>query len=189
MIQKVLQVILSFVLLAWIPSGHAGMNEDLRDGQHILMMRHADAPGFGDPEGYRLGDCTTQRNLGALGQRQAKRIGQWLSDNGVDSAKVLSSPWCRCVDTAKLLEKGSVQTVAALGSFFDKIDLAQKQTRDLQDLIRTTRSQNPYTPLILVTHQVNIQAFTGQSLQSGDMLMVRVNHQGQYQSHQLLSGP
>lgn len=179
----------SILVLFFSPCCYATLNEALQDGQHILMMRHADAPGVGDPEGYRLGDCTTQRNLGALGKRQAKRIGQWLSDNGVDSAKVLSSPWCRCVDTAKLLEKGSVQTVAALGSFFDKIDLAQKQTRDLQDLIRTTRSQDPYTPLILVTHQVNIQAFTGQSLQSGDMLLVRVNHQGQYQSHQLLSGP
>jgi phosphohistidine phosphatase SixA len=189
MMPKIVQAILSIFILAWMAPGHAGLNDDLRDGWHVLMMRHADAPGYGDPEGYRLDDCTTQRNLGATGKREAKRMGQWLSEKGIDSAKVLSSPWCRCVDTAKLLDKGSVQTVAALGSFFDKIDLAQKQTRDLQDLIRTTRSQDPYTPLILVTHQVNIQAFTGQSLQSGNMLLVRVNHQGQYQSHQLLSGP
>lgn len=183
---KVLRSILSIFLLALIAPVQAGLIDELRDGRHVLMMRHADAPGYGDPEGYRLDDCSTQRNLGAAGIRQAKRIGQWLSEKGVDSAKVLSSPWCRCVDTAKLLNKGSVQTAAALGSFFDKMDLAQTQTRGLEDLIRSTRTEAPRLPLILVTHQVNIQAFTGQSVQSADLVLVRVNDQGQYQSHQLL---
>lgn len=62
----------SILVLFFSPCCYATLNEALQDGQHILMMRHADAPGVGDPEGYRLGDCTTQRNLGALGQRQAK---------------------------------------------------------------------------------------------------------------------
>ena len=189
MMLKIVQAILSILLLIWMAPGHAGLNDDLRDGRHVLMMRHADAPGFGDPEGYRLDDCATQRNLGALGKQQAKGMGQWLSEKGVDSARVFSSPWCRCIDTARLLDKGSVQTVAALGSFFDKMDLAQIQTRNLEGLIRSARSEAPRVPLILVTHQVNIQAFTGESVPSGGMVLVRVNHLGQYQSHQLLRGP
>jgi phosphohistidine phosphatase SixA len=167
----------------------ADLNQALHDNQHVLMMRHADAPGFGDPDGYRLGDCATQRNLGLSGKKQARRIGQWLAEQGIRSAIVLSSPWCRCVDTAKLLDKGSVQTAAALGSFFDKTDMAQEQTRELQALIRSTRLEAPRTPLILVTHQVNIQAFTGQHVPSGGMVLVKVNDAGQYQSHQLLNAP
>ena len=84
---------------------NANLATDLQDGQHVLLMRHADAPGYGDPAGYQLNNCSTQRNLGDKGRKQAVLIGEWLSSQGVKSAKVLSSPWCRCLDTTKLLNK------------------------------------------------------------------------------------
>ena len=76
----------------------AGLAQDLMDGQHVLLMRHADAPGYGDPAGYVIGQCATQRNLGDAGKKQAKTIGAWLSQQGVASAHVFSSPWCRCLE-------------------------------------------------------------------------------------------
>jgi len=98
-------------------SAQANLASDLSDGRHVLLMRHADAPGYGDPAGYQLNNCSTQRNLGEKGRKQAAVIGEWLSSQGISSAKVLSSPWCRCLDTAKLLNKGAVTTSSALGSF------------------------------------------------------------------------
>lgn len=161
----------------------------LQDGQHILLMRHADAPGFGDPPNYQLNDCNTQRNLGDLGRKQAKEIGHWLSKQGISQAEVFSSPWCRCIDTARLLKKGNVTIEPALGSFFDNSSQADVQTKNLIKLIAKVRQKNPHTPIIMVTHQVNIGAFTGQSVASGEMILVKVDPQGRYLGHQLYPSP
>lgn len=167
----------------------ANFENDLRDGHHVLLMRHADAPGYGDPTGYQLGNCATQRNLGEKGRKQAVLIGEWLSAQGIDSAKVISSPWCRCQDTARLLNKGPVSLSAALGSFFDDMGLAKQRTRELEKLIQTELKSNPRMPLILVTHHVNIQAFTGNNVNQGDMVLVRVDQNGKYLSQQLFPSP
>ena len=80
----------------------------LRAGRHVALMRHADAPGgVGDPPGFRLDDCATQRNLSARGRADAVRIGARLKSEGIAFEKILSSPWCRCIDTATLLELGT----------------------------------------------------------------------------------
>ena len=79
----------------------------LRAGGHVALMRHADAPGgVGDPPGFRIEDCATQRNLSAKGRADAKRIGARLKSEGIAVEKILASPWCRCIDTATLLELG-----------------------------------------------------------------------------------
>ena len=150
----------------------ANLASSLSDGQHVLLMRHADAPGYGDPAGYQLDKCSTQRNLGDRGKKQAILIGQWLSNQGITSAKVLSSPWCRCIDTAKLLNKGQVTIAPALGSFFDDMSMEKEQTRNLEKLIQAQLNENPKKPIILVTHHVNIQAFTGKVVNVGDVLPV-----------------
>ena len=106
------------ITLCFSTAALANLAGPMTDGQHILLMRHADAPGFSDPAGYRLDQCSTQRNLGEFGKKQAERTGQWLSQQGIESAKVFSSPWCRCVDTATLLNKGPVVIDKSLGSFF-----------------------------------------------------------------------
>ena len=183
------RLLLRCFLLAASQFTHAGLKEDLETGSYVLMMRHADAPGYSDPDGYNLNDCSTQRNLGATGKTQAKMIGQWLTTQGIESAQVFSSPWCRCKDTAALLNKGTVQVEVGLGSFFENRGSRQEQTRLTQNKIAQLLKVSPRKPVIMVTHQVNIQAFAGQSLSSGSMVLVKVNQSGQYVSHQLINHP
>ena len=168
---------------------NANLVSDLNDGQHVLLMRHADAPGYGDPKGYQLEKCSTQRNLGDYGKKQAGLIGEWLKNQGIASANVISSPWCRCIDTAKLMNIGTLQISPALGSFFDDMSLERQQTKELEKLIQTTLNSNSKAPLILVTHHVNILAYTGKVVNVGDMVLVKVNQNGQYLSHQIYPSP
>ncbi len=166
----------------------ANLAGPMTDGQHILLMRHADAPGFSDPAGHRLDQCSTQRNLGEFGKKQAERTGQWLSQQGIESAKVFSSPWCRCIDTATLLKKGSVTIDPALGSFFENMGQANQKTEALRQLVQKSLKQFPKTPIIMVSHHVNIEAFTGVVLGSGDMVLVKIGPNGKPISHQVLPG-
>jgi phosphohistidine phosphatase SixA len=161
----------------------------LQDGTHVLLMRHADAPGYGDPKNYQISQCSTQRNLGESGRKQAKSIGDWLSKQGIQEVKVYSSPWCRCLDTATLLNKGPVKKEASLGSFFDDMSQAKSQTNDLEKLIAAERKQFPNTPIIMVTHHVNIQSYVGVVVNSGDMVLVKVNSSGKPVSFKLYPSP
>jgi hypothetical protein len=91
----------------------------LRQGDHVALMRHAKAPrGAGEPPGFRLDDCSTQRNLSPKGRADAQAVGQRLRAKGVAVAKLLNSPWCRCVDTARLLDLGPVEIEPTFGSAF-----------------------------------------------------------------------
>lgn len=186
---KVILKVLLIAFLSTVLPVKAALIDLLQDGQHVLLMRHADAPGFGDPAGYTLSQCSTQRNLGADGKRQAKVIGEWLVLQGIKEAKLFSSPWCRCLDTASLMNKGPIVIEPALGSFFDDMSLEKKQTQALQTFIQNTVVKNPKTPLILVTHHVNIQAFTGKIVNVGDMVLVKVNKNGQHLSHTIIQSP
>ena len=167
----------------------ASLVADLQDGQHILLMRHADAPGYGDPAGYVISQCSTQRNLGDYGKRQAKAIGIWLANQGIQKAEVFSSPWCRCLDTANLLNKGPVKIEQSLGSFFDNMNLEKRQTKALETIIKNELAKQSKTPLILVTHHVNIEAYTGIVVGVGDMVLVKVNKNGEYLSHTIYLSP
>ena len=166
-------------IFAW-PAQSSPLLNALTDGQHVLMIRHADAPGFSDPAGFKLGECSTQRNLGERGRKQAKELGVWLKKQGIESAVVLSSAWCRCVDTAKLLALGSVTTVPELGSFFQSMTDSGPQTTALKALLaKRLKAPAPRTPMILVTHQVNISAFTGTSVGQGELLLVKIGPNGE----------
>ena len=167
----------------------ATLTNDLQDGQHVLLMRHADAPGYGDPAGYVIGQCATQRNLGEYGKKQAKAIGVWLAKQGIQKSDVFSSPWCRCIDTANLLNKGPTKIESSLGSFFDNMSLEKGQTKELEAFIKSELSKQSKVPLILVTHHVNIQAYTGKVVGVGDMVLVRVNKNGEYLSHIIYPSP
>jgi phosphohistidine phosphatase SixA len=167
----------------------ASLANDLQDGQHVLLMRHADAPGFGDPAGYVISQCSTQRNLGDYGRQQARVIGAWLSNQGIVRAEVFSSPWCRCLDTASLLNKGPVKITPSLGSFFDDMSLEKNQTKALEAFIKNELAKQSRAPLILVTHHVNIQAYTGKVVGVGDMVLVKVNKNGEYLSHTIYPSP
>lgn len=148
----------------------AAMWAGLKEGRHVALIRHAEAPGVGDPPGFRLGDCNTQRNLSAQGRRQAERVGALFRRNGVERATVYSSQWCRCLDTASGLDLGPVIPQPALNSFFDNGSTENVQTEQLRQLIR----QRPAgLALVLVTHQVNITALTGVVPASGEIVMLR----------------
>ena len=177
------------LLVAGAQPASARLLEDLTDGQHVLLMRHADAPGIGDPVGYKLDQCATQRNLGETGRQQAALIGRWLTAQGVMSPKIFSSVWCRCTDTGRLMALGAVTVEPSLNSFFDDMSLAKPQTAALQKFIAASLQAHPKQPLILVTHHVNIEAFTGRVVAVGDMVLVRVNTMGSPLSHQLFSSP
>ena len=94
--------------------------ERLQEPGAVLLIRHALAPGVGDPDGFRLDDCATQRNLSDEGRRQARAIGDWLRARGIGQAHVYSSQWCRCLETAALLDLGPVTELPALNSFFER---------------------------------------------------------------------
>jgi phosphohistidine phosphatase SixA len=167
----------------------ASLVSDLQDGQHVLLMRHADAPGYGDPAGYVISQCSTQRNLGDYGKRQAKAIGIWLANQEIQKAEVFSSPWCRCLDTANLLNKGPIKIEPSLGSFFDNMSLEKRQTKALEIFIKNKLAKQSKTPLILVTHHVNIQAYTRKVVGVGDMVLVKVGKNGEYLSHTIYLSP
>ena len=188
-ITKFIRLMTPFVFCLSPLLANANLATNLGDGQHVLLMRHADAPGYGDPAGYQLDQCSTQRNLGDYGKKQAALIGVWLKNQGIKSANVMSSPWCRCIDTAKLLNLGPVKISPALGSFFDDMSQEKRQTKELEKLIQAQLNENGKTPLILVTHHVNIQAYTGKVVNVGDMVLVKVNKNGQYLSQQLYPSP
>ena len=187
--QIITTIIFLLNLFCFVEQASASLENDLQNGEHVLLMRHADAPGYGDPAGYVISQCSTQRNLGDYGKRQAKAIGAWLSKEGIQKAEVFSSPWCRCLDTANLLNKGPVKIEPSLGSFFDEMSLETKQTKALRSFIKNELAKQAKVPLILVTHHVNIQAYTGQVLGVGDMVLVKVNKNGEYLSHMTYLSP
>ncbi len=150
----------------------------LRSDRYVLLMRHAYAPGVGDPTGYSLHRCETQRNLNPQGLVQAEGIGQWLRSQGVLSAQVYSSIWCRCQQTAERLKYGPVTIEPALASFFDQPQQASPQTRALEQLIARKLIDKGDRALILVTHHVNIEAYMGRAIGSGDMVLAQVTPQG-----------
>jgi phosphohistidine phosphatase SixA len=139
---------------------------------YVVLLRHALAPGTGDPANFQLGDCTTQRNLSEAGRQQASAIGQAFRQRGVTVDRVLSSQWCRCLETAELLELGPVEPFAPLNSFFQDRRTADSQTADVEAYLR---QQPPQGVMVMVTHQVNITALTGIVAPSGQGVVVAVD--------------
>ena len=188
-IQTIFTLSLAVSGLIFSQQVNAVLVDDLKDGQHVLLMRHADAPGFGDPPGYVISQCSSQRNLGEYGKKQAKAIGIWLTSQGIQKADVFSSPWCRCLDTANLLNKGPVKIEPSLASFFDNMSLEKRQTKELERFIKSELAKQSKQPLILVTHHVNIEAYTGKVLGVGDMILVKINKDGEHLSHTIYPSP
>jgi phosphohistidine phosphatase SixA len=142
----------------------------LAEPGHIAIMRHALAPGTGDPASFTLGDCSTQRNLSEAGRRQARRTGDFLRSVGVEQARVFTSQWCRCLDTAELLDLGPVEELPALNSFFEARSRGSEQTQALRDRIAGTDLSQP---VVMVTHQVNITSLTSVFPSSGEIVVLR----------------
>jgi len=132
-------------------------------GGHVALIRHGNAPdpslgAGGDPPGFRIGDCRTQRNLDETGRGEAKALGEAFRSHGVRVDRIQSSPWCRCMETAQLMAVGPVETSSALAPSTDKNPNAPAALRALQETISNWRG--PGT-LVLVTHGFTVRALTG----------------------------
>jgi len=141
----------------------------LREGRALLILRHANAPGLGDPPGFRLSDCSTQRNLDERGRAQAQRWGALLRDRGLAEVRLLSSRWCRALETAEQMALGPVEPLPALDSFFASPASEGRQTIELREVLA---GLEPGEVAVLVSHQVNITALTGIFPQSGEGLIL-----------------
>ncbi|MGB0722853.1 MAG: histidine phosphatase family protein [Gammaproteobacteria bacterium] len=141
----------------------------LRGGGHVALIRHAKAPGMGDPDNFDVDDCATQRNLDQTGRDQARAIGDLFRSHGIASAEVHSSRWCRCLETARLMDLGPVSERPVLNSFFQDFARREPQTRALGQWLAAHALEKP---LVLVTHQVNITAFSGVYPASGEIVIM-----------------
>jgi phosphohistidine phosphatase SixA len=142
----------------------------LKDGA-IVLFRHANAPGGGDPPGMRIGDCATQRNLDQTGRAQARRIGAVFRAKGIPAGRVLTSQWCRATDTAELAFPGRSEDAPPFNSFFDDRRKGPAQTAAARRLLLSWAGPGA---LVVTTHQVNISALTGLTTGSGEGVVLRV---------------
>jgi len=176
-------------LLACAFSHASDLSDKLQSPDYVLLMRHTRAPGIGDPANYVLDDCKTQRNLSAEGRQQALRIGDWLKKQNIQTADVQSSAWCRCKNTAELLNFHGFEVEPSLASFFDEMQKANERTQALQQFISKKLKTKGDKALILVTHHVNIHAFMGENIASGEMVLAKVDSNGKMTSYKVIPRP
>ena len=153
-------------LVAGLPA--AADNAARFDGT-VLFLRHALAPGIGDPDNFSIKDCRTQRNLDETGRAQARAIGAKLADADIKFSAIYSSYWCRCLETAQLLDLGAVTPFDGLNSFFQN---HAPRDATLTKLRQKLTSLSPSAPAsLMVTHAVTIRAITGLSVAPGGVVV------------------
>lgn len=141
----------------------------LQSGGQVVLVRHAvTEPGVGDPPGFRLDACGTQRNLSDTGRADARRLGDVLRKRRVPVARVLSSPWCRCLETARLAFGREAEVERSLGNLFGRRELEAAQVAELRKLVRRPEGGN----LFMVTHGSTTYALTGESPGTGEMVVL-----------------
>lgn len=185
-IRTPLLLLITLVSVAAAPAARSQGTEEeawqaLRQGGAIAVMRHAIAPGTGDPEGFRLADCSTQRNLSQEGRDQARAIGKAFRDHSIAVTAVYSSQWCRSLETAKLLGVGEVEPLPALNSFYEAPEQKEPQMATLRQWL-DEEIAGPVAgrggggapgAIVLVTHQVVVSALTGVYPRSGETVVAR----------------
>ena len=135
---------------------------------NIIFLRHALAPGVGDPLAFIKEDCSTQRNLNNEGRLQARLIGDYLRQSNIKFSEILTSEWCRCIDTAKELDIGKWKTFSGLNSFFQGHEKKYLVVNKLRKKIKSLKSSDF---VLFVTHQVVITEITGEVPRSGEMVL------------------
>ena len=143
--------------------------KSLKEGKKLVFIRHAIAPGNGDPNNFDINDCSTQRNLDKNGIAQSKKIGLFFKNNKIKIDKVLSSQWCRCKDTAKYAFK-NFETFDALNSFYDE-KFAENETKQIKDLKNYIKNWNSDKNLVLITHFVVISSILNTGSSSGEIII------------------
>ena len=143
--------------------------EILKKENNIIFIRHAIAPGNGDPPNFDISDCSTQRNLSKDGELQALKIGNFFKKNDIKFTKVLSSEWCRCKDTAKIAF-GNYETKNFLNSFYDE-RFSENKDKQVSDFQKFIRNWNKSGNLVLVTHYVVISEILNIATSSGEIVI------------------
>lgn len=168
-------LILITLVFVCVPQVRADAIADAaRNGGVALLMRHATAPGTFDPDGFKIDDCPTQRNLSPAGREEARRIGAHLKARGLAPGEVLTSQWCRCRDTA-MLAFGTARDWPALNSFISNREREAQQVAEI--LERLARMKPGDKPLALVTHQVIVTGVSGVYPESGEVVVVTAARQ------------
>jgi phosphohistidine phosphatase SixA len=180
--------LLGLVVALWTPSP-APANEPLwsllKNGGQVVLMRHTvTTPGAGDPPGMRIDDCNTQRNLIEEGRQHARQIGDAFRARGVTVDRVLSSPWCRCIETARLAF-GKAEVWQPLANLFGRSENEATQISELRAFVSQRREGN----VVLVSHGSTIAALTGVSLGTGEMVIVSPQGVGKFAVTGRLSVP
>lgn len=158
----------------------------LKKGGQLVLVRHAATePGVGDPPGFSLHDCKTQRNLSAEGRKEAQRLGAAFRARGVPVARVLASPWCRCQETAKLAF-GGARSDGTLANLFGRSENAERQKAAFRKLAATPPAEGN---LVLVTHGSTVAAFTGISPGTSELVVVTPGADGYRVAGRLSAGP
>lgn len=150
----------------------------LKGGGQVVLMRHAvTTPGVGDPDGMVLADCSTQRNLSDEGRAHARQVGEAMRARGVPVAQLISSPWCRCLETARLAFGKEPEVSQALSNLFGRTDPQGRQVAQL----RVLASRKPVSGnVVMVTHGSTISAITGISPATGEMVVVTPQGDGKF---------
>jgi phosphohistidine phosphatase SixA len=166
---RLLLALLAFMALVSSQARADAIADALRAGGVAVLMRHATAPGNFDPPGFKLDDCSTQRNLSAEGRDEARRIGAHLKRLGLEPGEVLTSQWCRCRETATLAF-GAARDWPALNSFLRARESEASQVVEITARIAAIKPGD--RPLVLVTHQVIVSAVAGVHPRSGEAVVV-----------------
>ena len=164
---------LFFVLIFNTSYANTKVINSLHAGGKLVFIRHALAPGSGDPENFNIKDCLTQRNLSLAGVAQAKRIGQFFKDNNIPIDQVFSSEWCRCKDTAKNAF-GNYKTFKALNSYFSSRFLKNRDNQ-MKDLKAFAKNWDSKKNIVFVTHYVLISEIFNENVNSGTIIVADRN--------------
>ncbi len=157
----------------------------LKSGGQVVLMRHAiTTPGAGDPAGMRIDDCSTQRNLTDEGRQHARRNGDAFRARGITVDRVLTSPWCRCIESARLAF-GKAEVWQPLANLFGRSENEAKQVAELRAFVSQRRAGN----VVLVSHGSTIAALTGVSLGTGEMVVVSPQGEGKFNVNGRLAAP
>ena len=169
-LQKLLTYIIFMILLVAteVTAGSEIDKVKKNISANVIFLRHALAPGVGDPRAFIKEDCSTQRNLNNEGRLQARLIGDFLRQSNIRFSEILTSEWCRCIDTVKELDLGKWETFSGLNSFFQG---HEKKHHVIEKLRKKLESLNPSDLILLVTHQVVITEITGEVPRSGEMVL------------------
>ena len=169
------KIILIFFLFLLNKTSFANENivEILKKGGNIIFIRHAIAPGNGDPQNFDISECSTQRNLSKDGELQALKIGNFFKKNDIKFSKVLSSEWCRCKDTAKIAF-GNYETKNFLNSFYDE-RFSKNKDKQILGFQKFIKNWDYSGNLVLVTHYVVISEILDLATSSGEIVITDPN--------------